>query len=66
MIPSFAIIGISKEFENIAKTVQEYANTQQLTEDIPKLVVQLEDVCLQACDELKVEYNIIKRLNNEN
>lgn len=60
MIPSFAIMGMSTDFENMAKKVQEYASTQLQTEGIPNLVKQLENVCKQACIELKVEYNIMK------
>jgi len=65
MIPSFAIMGISKDFENMAREVQEYADKQQI-DCIPDLIRQLENVCSQACDELKEEYNIIKLLCNEN
>ena len=60
MIPSFAIMGISTDFENMAKKVQEYASTQQQTDGISDLVVQIEKVCTQACKELKEEYNKIK------
>ncbi len=60
MIPSFSIMGISQDFENMAKKVQEYANTQQQVDGIPDLVLKLEDVCNQACRELKAEYNSIK------
>ena len=63
MIPSFSIMGISVDFENMAKKVQEYASTQQQTESIPNLVLQLENVCTQACEELKEEFNIIKYAN---
>ena len=60
MIPSFSIVGISVDFENMAKKVQEYANTQQQMEGIPDMVLQLETVCTQACKELEEEFNIIK------
>jgi CheY-like chemotaxis protein len=63
MIPSFAIMGISADFENMAKKVQEYARNQQQSDGIPDLVLQLETVCLQACKELKEEYNIIKNVD---
>jgi CheY-like chemotaxis protein len=63
MIPSFSIMGISTDFENMAKKIQEYASTQQQTEGIPNLVLQLENVCLQACLELQEEFNIIKSTN---
>jgi len=44
----------------MAKKIQEYANTQIQTDGIYDLVLQLERVCIQACDELKEEYNKIK------
>jgi len=60
MIPSFSIMGISVDFENMAKKVQEYASTQQQTDGIPALVLQLENICTQACKELEIEFNTIK------
>ena len=61
IIPSFSIMGISVDFENTAKRVQEYANTQQRTDEIPEMVLQLENICNQACKELEVEYNTINK-----
>ncbi len=61
MIPSFSIMGISINFENMAKKVQEYASTQKQTEGISEMVLQLENICTQACDELRVELNRIKQ-----
>jgi PAS domain S-box-containing protein len=63
MIPSFSIMGIGADFENMAKKVQEYANTQQQTNEILDLVLALEKVCLQACKELTEEFNRIKNTN---
>jgi PAS domain S-box-containing protein len=60
MIPSFAIMGISHNVEEMANRVQEYAKTQQQTSEIPHLIEQLEYTCLQACDELKKEYKILQ------
>ena len=60
MIPSFSIMGISKEFENMARKVQEYAGTHQHMDGIPDLVLQLENVCTQACEELEEEFAMIK------
>ena len=60
IIPSFSIMGISVDFENMAKKVQDYASTQQKATDIPDLVLQLERVCGQACSELEEEFNRIK------
>jgi PAS domain S-box-containing protein len=63
MIPSFAIMGISSDFENMARKIQEYAGMQQQTESIQEMVIQLGDICEQACDELKIELNKIKNDN---
>ncbi len=63
MIPSFSIMGMSVDFENMAKKVQEYANTQQQTDGIPDMVLQLETVCAQACVELKEEFNRINSIH---
>lgn len=65
MIPSFSIMGISVDFENMAKKVQEYAITQQQTDGIPEMVIKLEKVCMQACNELEVEFMQLKTINNE-
>ncbi len=60
MIPSFSIMGINKEFETMAKKIQEYSTTLQETETIHDLVLQLENVCSQACLELEEELKLIK------
>jgi CheY-like chemotaxis protein len=65
MIPSFAIMGMNVDFENMAKKVQEYAGSVQHTEIITDMVLQLENVCLQACKELEIEFNNIITLTNE-
>ena len=60
LIPSFSIVGISADFENMAKKVQEYAGTQKQLDKIDNLVTQLESICNQACVELEEEFNLIK------
>ncbi len=60
MLPSFLIMGINTDFERMAKKVMEYAQTQEQTEDINNFVMQLETVCVQACEELKEELDVIK------
>ena len=66
MIPSFSIMGISKDFENLAKKVQESANNiQHQAERIPDMVMQLEKICNQACNELEEEFNKIKKTIHE-
>jgi PAS domain S-box-containing protein len=63
MIPSFSIMGINSNFEDMARKVQEFAKNQQQTEGISELVQQLDDVCTQACVELEAEYTLIKNAN---
>jgi HPt (histidine-containing phosphotransfer) domain-containing protein len=65
MIPSFSIMGISADYENMAKKVQDYAKTQEQSDGISDLVLQIENVCTQACTELQVEFNKIKDSKNE-
>ena len=60
MIPSFSIMGMNSDFEIMAKKIQEFASTQNLTEEINDMVIQLANVCNQACTELEEEYNKIK------
>lgn len=62
IIPSFSIMGISADFENMAKKVQEYADTHQQEAKIPELVLQIENACLQACEELEEEILAIKKV----
>jgi len=63
MIPSFSIMGISSDFENMAKKIQEYATTQQQADGIHDMVLRLDVICAQACQELEEEFNRMKHLN---
>jgi hypothetical protein len=63
MVPSFAIMGISPEFEIVAKKVQAYAGTLSQTNGIDGLIKELENVCVQACEELEEEYSTLKYTN---
>ena len=60
LIPSFSIMGISKDFETMTKRIQEYTGTPEQADVIKGLVAQLDNVCTQACEELKEEYNTLK------
>ncbi len=63
IVPSFAIVGISPDFEVVAKKVQAYAGTISQANGIDSLVMQLEKVCAQACEELEEEYSTLKYTN---
>ena len=62
LIPSFSIVGINKDFEDMAKKVQEDAKQQQNIDGIKDLVLQLESVCDQACKELEEEFTLINNI----
>ncbi|MGB4398202.1 MAG: ATP-binding protein [Daejeonella sp.] len=87
MIPSFSIMGISSDFENMAKKIHEYARQASLAgnggkdkfihtsssikvgtgllnrQELLEMILQLENVCARACEELKEEYTKIKNQN---
>ena len=60
IIPSFAIVGMNAEYENIAKEIQELATAPVKNEELKKLVKKIDHACKEACKELKAEINIIK------
>ncbi len=64
MIPSFSIMGMSTDFENMAKKIHDFAKTQQQTEEIQTLVSELEKVCLEACQELEAELSQLSKTLN--
>jgi PAS domain S-box-containing protein len=55
MIPSFSIMGMSTDFEDMAKKIQEFASAKLLTDGIEDLVENLEKACNHACGELELE-----------
>ena len=63
MIPSFAIVGIQKDFEIMAAKIQEFAKNEKNTRELTELVSRVENACNQACKELIIEYNILKTKN---
>lgn len=62
IIPSFSIMGISVDFENMAKKIQEYAGSQHQADEIPQLVSEVNNVCEQACIELQEEFDTMKNM----
>ena len=55
MIPSFSIIGMNRNFEEMARKIQDFANNHSPTKGISSMITQLEAICGQACIELKDE-----------
>jgi len=53
-------MGMSPDFENMAKKIKDFASTQQEADEIPNMVLQIENVCKHACKELELEFKKIK------
>lgn len=64
-IPSFNIVGINNDYEDMARKVQEYADKNEHIDEIPALVNAIDQVCLQACAELENELLQLKILTHE-
>jgi CheY-like chemotaxis protein len=60
MIPSFSIVGIHTDFENMAKKIQEFVVIKQKNDEMEDMIIQLENVCTQACKELELELQNLK------
>jgi PAS domain S-box-containing protein len=60
IIPSFSIVGIHTDFENMAKKIQEFVVIQQQNNEMEEMILQLENVCMQACKELELELQTLK------
>jgi PAS domain S-box-containing protein len=65
IVPSFSIMGMSVDFENMARKVQEFAINQQHSNETHDLVMELDAICSKACAELQDEFNIIKSTSYE-
>jgi len=57
MIPSFLIMGIKPEYEELARKIQEYNGSQPENNIVFEQIKTLEAVCNQACFELEMEFN---------
>jgi NTP pyrophosphatase (non-canonical NTP hydrolase) len=55
-------MGISSEYEDMAKKNPKLpGDLEDQREEIDSLVLQLSTICNQACEELQIEYNNIKK-----
>ncbi|PZX92071.1 hybrid sensor histidine kinase/response regulator [Flavobacterium aquariorum] len=61
MIPSFSIMGIHSDFENMAKRIQEFVAIQQQNDEMESMILKLENVCTEACKELELELETLKK-----
>jgi PAS domain S-box-containing protein len=59
IIPTFSIMGIHKEYEEMAKKIKDHASRKEQSASINKLFVKLEDVCGQAIRELETELDAL-------
>jgi PAS domain S-box-containing protein len=60
IIPSFSIMGISSDIENLAKSIKQYTTLNQQKEIVHDLITKIELVCNQAYIELEHELEILK------
>ena len=61
MMPSFSIIGLNPNVLDIAKRIQEYAYSIEISQEIQNLVVELENVCSVSFEELHIELNNLNK-----
>jgi len=59
IIPTFSIMGINKEYEEMAKKIKDYAHKKEQAAKINSLVEKIEDVCIRAIKELEEEINAL-------
>jgi PAS domain S-box-containing protein len=56
LAPSFAIVGIDKKYEEMARKIENDTTAIEMQ----NWISELENICIQACEELKVELNNLK------
>ncbi len=60
MMPSFSIMGLNPNVHEMAKRIQEYAYSIEVSQEILSLVDELESACTQSFEELHIELNNLK------
>lgn len=65
MIPSFSIVGIKVDYENMAKRIQNFAQNHMNENEIETMVIELDTICTRACIELQEEYTNMKAAKND-
>jgi HPt (histidine-containing phosphotransfer) domain-containing protein len=55
IIPSFAVIGMRKEYEEMAKRIKDHAAKKEKAASISNLLSRIETACEQAVRELEIE-----------
>jgi PAS domain S-box-containing protein len=56
LAPSFAIVGIDKKYEEMARKIENDTSAIEMQ----NWISELENICMQACEELKVELTNLK------
>ena len=64
IIPSFSIMGMHKDFEIMARKIQEYSSVREHLDEVNIMVLKIEDICTRACEELKEELNSKRNPDN--
>lgn len=59
LIPSFALMGINTEFEGMARKIERYAEKKQHLGKINELILKIDFMCTDVCQELKNELIVI-------
>jgi hypothetical protein len=54
-------MGMDKDFEIMAKKIQEYSGSRKQLDEIEGLILQVDSICSQACLELREEYKLIEK-----
>lgn len=65
MIPTFSIVGISNEYEVMARKIHELSDSNNPGEEIRALVTQLDTICMKACVELSMELLKLEKANKK-
>jgi PAS domain S-box-containing protein len=64
LLPSFYIVGIHNDFHTMAQNIQKYATKKEHLDELNGLVLQVEGICTQACEELEEELKWLKKDNS--
>lgn len=60
MMPSFSVIGLNPEIIEIANTIQDYNPDKEKEDDLEKMILDIENACRIACNELELELITLK------
>jgi len=60
-IPSFSIVGINETFTEMTRKISDYAEKKENPDKIKELFLEIEKICLQACEELEQERVLLRR-----